>query len=709
MNAHELNQRLCQQIESVLKHLFPAGKMVRGEYEVGSLSGEAGSSLKVHLGGAKKGYWSDFASDKKGRSLTGLWAETVGGDFARACKESKAYLGIRDDQYTRRFVRPPQEKAPAATMDRSKIRKLSETSLVHTYLVEERHLDPMVLAAYRVAESSDGRVVVFPFFKTIEEDAGAVISDEAYMAKFLRVERPENKKEIWTNPANIRDSLFGKNAKLPSAVLNSGTLVITEGEIDALSVAMFGYWGVSVPRGAKHAGQDGNSANDQWIAEDYEWLKDFERIYVWMDNDEPGKAAARDIAMRLGLERCYLITTPDGHKDANECLSAGISAEAIAKAFEEAITLDPANLVWATDFMERVKLRIWPPGGVEPGFDLPWGNMPWRIRPGELTVWTGFSGHGKTIALNNLMVHAASIGEVVTIASMEVEPDRTLEVTWCQANGGRFPYDEDEIIGMSDTQRREFGQQRFAELYPWIGERFLVFVPELESESGTGRADWHLMLKCFLYARQRYGCTQFVVDSMMMCVGRSEGEYSEVEKFVNALSSFAKKQQVHVHLVAHSRKKDDETKPPGKQDVAGPKETADIAHNVVVVHRNMKKWTTLETVRGEIDTCEASIRATDRGQSETVTALQKQLSELEEKANNTYLQRDGELHLLKQRNSTGEVGSKYLWFIADARQFTHVDPKTLSSKKNFAKRFLLNENLHATRNSVPRGTDVRVP
>jgi twinkle protein len=669
MNAHELNQRLCDQIEVVLKHLFPNGRRVRAEFCVGGLGGEAGDSLKVHLGGAKKGHWQDFATGAKSRTLLGLWAEVLGGDYARACKEARGFLGISDD-YGKRFYREQAPK-PSANVDRGKLRVLKPGGAVAAYLMEERKLDLGIVVAYLVAESADGGAVAFPFFAVEGEEGDTRLAESAYMVKFLKLARDGGKKEIWTQPAGVTDSLFGKRAALPfgaAGLYPKGVLVITEGEIDAMSVATYGWHGVSVPRGAKAAGADGKSANDQWIEADYEWLANFERIYLWLDADEPGQKAARDIAQRIGLERCYIVTTPRGLKDANDCLCAGVPREEIAQAFDQAATLDPANLVWASEFEDKVFRRLFPPGGVEPGLDLPW-MLPWKIRPGEMTVWTGFSKHGKTVLLSHLMVHLANEGQRICVASMEVEPDKTLETYWCQANGGRMPWSWEEGQGIPDVDRERIGEARFRERFSWLAERVLVFLPE--TGTGVGRADWRKLVECFVYARQRYGCEQFVVDSLMMCVGRSETEYQQVELFVNALSNFAKRHQVHVHLVAHSRKKDDETKPPGKQDIAGPKETADIAHNVCVVQRNAKKamkWTQLERDLKALEDmpplAEAGLEA-DR--QADIANTKKELSVVKG-------WHDGELHLLGQRNGDGDVGSKYLYYLTNARQFVESSP-----------------------------------
>mgnify|MGYP003609406935 CR=1 FL=1 len=66
MTPSQISERLSNRAESVAKHLLPNGKKVGHEFVAGSLSGEAGDSLKVRLSGDKIGVWSDFATGQSG-------------------------------------------------------------------------------------------------------------------------------------------------------------------------------------------------------------------------------------------------------------------------------------------------------------------------------------------------------------------------------------------------------------------------------------------------------------------------------------------------------------------------------------------------------------------------------------------------------------------------------------------------------------------
>ena len=99
-------------------------------------------------------------------------------------------------------------------------------------------------------------------------------------------------------------------------------LVITEGELDALSVSQLqgNKWPVvSVPNGAQGAKRD--------IAKQIEWVEKFDRVVLMFDQDEHGREASEEVATLLSPGKAYIATLP--LKDANECLVEGKGAAVI--------------------------------------------------------------------------------------------------------------------------------------------------------------------------------------------------------------------------------------------------------------------------------------------------------------------------------------------------------------------------------------------
>ncbi len=87
---------LAKRAEDLCRHLLPGGYRKDSEWRCGSVQGEAGKSLGVHLKGTKAGLWSDFATGQGG-DLLDLIAAVSRLDTADAIGSAKSWLGIEDD------------------------------------------------------------------------------------------------------------------------------------------------------------------------------------------------------------------------------------------------------------------------------------------------------------------------------------------------------------------------------------------------------------------------------------------------------------------------------------------------------------------------------------------------------------------------------------------------------------------------------------
>ena len=84
---------------------------------------------------------------------------------------------------------------------------------------------------------------------------------------------------------------------------------------------------------------------------------------------------------------------------------------------------DVSRVVAAESMADEVKKNILLGHEIEKGLSLPWGRTDGKvlIKPGKLAVWCGWSHHGKSQMLKQVMLHAISKGEKVLIAIMEEE------------------------------------------------------------------------------------------------------------------------------------------------------------------------------------------------------------------------------------------------------------------------------------------------
>ena len=87
--------QLTGNIAALCEYLLPNGRRDGPEWRCGSVQGEPGKSLGIHLAGAKAGIWSDFADGSKGDALDLIQA-CLGLDKGGAVLWAKDWLGIGD-------------------------------------------------------------------------------------------------------------------------------------------------------------------------------------------------------------------------------------------------------------------------------------------------------------------------------------------------------------------------------------------------------------------------------------------------------------------------------------------------------------------------------------------------------------------------------------------------------------------------------------
>src|SRR5437588_10123686 len=92
MKAPDIAHMLAGRIDRLVGDLLPAGHREGHEWRCGSIAGEPGDSLGVHLTGDKAGVWGDFSTDRKGDALD-LVAAVHGFSISEAINWSRQWLG----------------------------------------------------------------------------------------------------------------------------------------------------------------------------------------------------------------------------------------------------------------------------------------------------------------------------------------------------------------------------------------------------------------------------------------------------------------------------------------------------------------------------------------------------------------------------------------------------------------------------------------
>lgn len=541
-----VKRMLADRAQSVAEMLLPGGRKEGSEWRAGSINGEKGQSLGVHLSGPKAGVWQDFATGEGG-DLLDLWRAAKGGTLADALDAARAWLGVtRPEPYRepkKTYVRPPKPKCrvPQAT--------------VLDYLTVNRNIPHHIVEKYQIGEAGDE--IIFPF----KTPTGELALAKARKAEDGAKPRP--------TAADCEPILFGWQAVDP----NAREIIITEGEIDAMSWAAYGYVAVSVPFGG------GKGGKQNWIESEFENLERFERIYLSTDMDKPGDEAAAEIASRLGRHRCYRVELPA--KDANECLVSGVGEFAMGEALRKAKPLDPEGLRRPIDYQDKVVHLFWPAHEELEGYPVPYQKLAGKLlfRPAEMTLWSGAAGSGKSQIISDCIPHWIKYGSRVCLASLEMKGEQTLRRMVKQTGGVDRPTPQfiEHILGYLDSG-------------------LLLY-------ERVGKAGVEALLEVFDYARAKYGCDQFIIDSLMR-LGIPQDDYNGQEKAVFHIVDWTIKHNVHTHLVAHARKSDKQAGAPETEDIKGAMEIGANAFNILTVWRNRRHEDELQAAKTEADRAE---------------------------------------------------------------------------------------------------------
>ena len=374
MRASELSKQLGERCESLVMHFFPNGKRHGKDWCLGSVNGEVGSSMKVLLHGEKQGRWCDFATNESG-DLLDLIAQNQKITLAQAIKIAKQWLGVPETKFVA-YKSNSFEK-----LNSTMLPDFKNNNAGFKYLTSIRKLTDETLKNFDIRTTD--HATLFPSWR-----------DKALVQiKKLALERRNGKKQIFVEK-NCEPCLFGWQA-MPN---DARSVVLTEGEIDAMTVHQCGLPALSLPFGG------GGGNKHQWLAREYDRLEMLDTIYLCFDMDDAGRQACEALIPRLGRHRCRIVNLP--HKDANECLQKGLMPEKIKQYILNAQSLDPDELKAASLFVDRVITCFEDNAHGLSGIAPPWEKAKDKIafRNSELSLWTGINGHGKSQFLGHLLV-----------------------------------------------------------------------------------------------------------------------------------------------------------------------------------------------------------------------------------------------------------------------------------------------------------------
>ena len=207
---------------------------------------------------------------------------------------------------------------------------------------------------------------------------------------------------------------------------------------------------------------------------------------------------------------------------------------------------------------------------------LPWPktHSKFAFRPGEVTIYAGSNGGGKSLATGQIALGLIQQNQKVCVASFEMKPKRTLYRMLRQFSGENieFPRYTDKKTFMTRLLDRFIS---YSHNYMWLYDQ-------------QGTTSSQQVIAMARYCAMELGVQHVFIDSLMKCVA-GEDDYNAQKYFVDELTAVARDHNIHVHLIHHIRKLQNEEMQPNKNDIKGTGAIADQVDNVLLMWRNKKK------------------------------------------------------------------------------------------------------------------------
>lgn len=391
-----------------------------------------------------------------------------------------------------------------------------------------RGISEAVAKKYQITTQNEhDNILVFPFF----DENGNMTFIKYRKTDFVKGR--DNNKE-WCE-SNAKPILFG----MYQCNLQNKTLVITEGQIDSLSLAQAGIENaVSVPTGAN---------GFTWNPYCRDWVEQFHTIIIFGDYEKGRITLLSEIKQRY-KKKVIKFVKPENYrdcKDANEILRK-YGESYLRKCVEDAEEIPLMNVlrvadVKKTDIYNAEKL----PTGFGKLDDLLYGGLPFS----GITLITGKTGKGKSTFASQILCSALEHGHKVFAYSGELENDYFKSWVDFQLAGSNHLIMQNTRYGKLAPKLSDTNEELIRK---WYENDFYMFdSASVDDEHGS-------LIGLMEDVIIRYGTRVLLLDNLMTGLDlENSGERDKFERqsrFVKKLTRMAMQYDVAILLVAHKRK-----------------------------------------------------------------------------------------------------------------------------------------------------------
>jgi twinkle protein len=370
----------------------------------------------------------------------------------------------------------------------------------------------------------------------------------------------------FTSAGKISGGLFGQQ------LFNGGKrLVITEGELDAMAVqsAWFKRYKTFYPVVSLRSA---SSIKD--LVEEREWIRNFDEVILWLDNDDAGRAATKEAARIIGYDKVKIAKSSE--KDASDLWIK--DPDKVLKTIYDSTDYTPAGILTKEDLWTQLEtyneLESIPYPESMTGLNDKLKGM----RFGEITLWTSGTGSGKSTLLREIAVHLLDATEdKIGIVSLEESPAETARKMSGMALNRNPAAEEIPLEELKEGYDKIFGDDR-------------VLVLDHQGSISDGSIMDFLEYMCLSGAKYL-----FVDHITILASEGAEGLTGNeaIDKIMNDLLRLVKKHNVWIGLISHLRKTDnkgksfEEGKLPSMDDIRGSGSIKQISMDIIAFARNV--------------------------------------------------------------------------------------------------------------------------
>jgi len=359
------------------------------------------------------------------------------------------------------------------------------------------------------------------------------------------------------------------------ATINNETIIIVEGEMDALALYECGLHNViSVPNGATLG-----KINLEYLDNCIESFSKETKFILALDNDKAGINLQDELARRLGYENCSKVHFKDC-KDANDCLiKYGIKIT--LDCFKDAKEFPIVGVFNANDI--KADIYNYYNNGLPSGCGIGMAEMDMHLKfqEGYLTTITGIPGHGKSEFLDFILCRLnISHGWKTALYSPENHP---LEL--------HFSKFAEKMIGKPFEGSNRLSPIDLNNMIEYHANNFFFINPESDFKLEN-------ILDSVRQLVRKKGVNAFVIDAWNKLDHQySNNETKYISEQLDKITRFCELNKVHCFLIAHPTKirKDDKT---GKYDIpnlyniSGSANFYNKTANGITVYRDFDTFTT---------------------------------------------------------------------------------------------------------------------